>query len=130
MPTLDWNAWANGWSAAFPKNSMWGSIRSGENDPETGEPLKRFNDKPSTASMSPELADVINAHRFVAPAVVDNGQDEHCFCGWVGDSWGVHYQEKIAAEAGDHNAPVEEDKKDEPVKAAPKKAAPKKDDDK
>src|SRR6478609_5504917 len=107
MPTLDWNKWANGWSASFPKNQMWGAIRSGENDPETGEPLYRFNDKPSTSSMSPELADVMAEHRFVAPAVVDSADDEHCFCGWVGESWGDHYQGKLSEFAGDHNAEPE-----------------------
>jgi hypothetical protein len=109
MPTLDWNKWASGWSAAFPKNQMWGAIRSGENDPETGEPLYRFNDKPTTQSMSPELGDVIQEHRFINPPVAENGQDEHCFCGWVGEHWGDHYQEKLAEFAGDHNAPREDE---------------------
>lgn len=129
MATLDWNKWADAWSAAFPKNQMWGSIRSGENDPETGEPLKRFNDKPSTASMSPALADVVAAHRFVAPAVVDVVDEianyDHCFCGWAGPDHGDHLQDALRAEVGDHNAPVVEEAPEPAKKAAPKKAAPK-----
>lgn len=113
MPTLDWNKWMSSWSAAFPKNQMWGKIRNGENDPETGEPLYAWNDKPSTQSMDPELADVLQEHRFVSPAVVDSADEEHCFCGWAGANWGDHYTEQVAAHAGDHNAPVENEDAEE-----------------
>lgn len=124
MPTIDWNKWADAWSAAFPKNQMWGKIRSGENDPETGEPLYRFDDKPATGSMDPALADVVAAHRFVAPAVVPEDQSpdhQNCFCGWAGPEHGDHLQEKIAEHAGDHNADrVKAEKK--PAKKPAKKA--------
>ena len=106
MPTLDWNKWADGWSAAFPKNRMWGKIRSTEHD-ENGNPLFRWPKKPNTSSMDPELADVLQAHRFVNPAVRSTDQDrhdEHCFCGWVGPHHGDHLVEKIEEFTGE---PVE-----------------------
>src|SRR5690349_8643946 len=98
MPTLNWNKWADAWSAIYPKNQMWGKIRSGENDPETGEPLYRWDDKPNTSDTDPALAAVVQEHRFVAPAVFPEGQPndwENCFCGWAGDSHGDHLQEKV-----------------------------------
>lgn len=110
MATLDWNKWADAWSASFPKNQMWGSIRSGEHDPETGEPLYRFNDKPTTESMDPHLADIVAEHRFVAPAVLPEGQPadwENCFCGWNGEHHGDHLQEQLRGHVGDHVADPE-----------------------
>lgn len=107
MPTLNWNKWADAWSAAYPKNQMWGAIRSGENDPETGEPLYRFDDKPSVATYDAHLGDVVAAHRFVAPAEFPKDQPnewENCFCGWAGPDHGDHLAEEVAKVEGDHNA--------------------------
>lgn len=130
MPTLDWDKWASAWSAVFPKNQMWGKIRSGENDPETGEPLYRWDDKPNTEATDPALADVLAAHRFIFPAVQPEGQDyndENCFCGWAGPSHGQHLQDKVDEFVGP--AKVDEEEKEEP-KPAPRKAAAKKVEDK
>lgn len=45
MPTdvvFDWDEWNVGWAEGLVKNEMWYKIRSGENDPKTGEPLFRY----------------------------------------------------------------------------------------
>lgn len=127
MPTLDWKKWSDAWSAAFPKNAMWAKVRSDENDPKTGEPLYRWDDKPDTRSTDPALADVLAAHRFVAPAVPVDGQTEYCFCGWSGVNHGDHLQEKVnefvVGDSGEQDTRLQ--KKDQKEPAA-KKATPKK----
>lgn len=54
MPTevdFNWDEWNIDWASDLQKNEMWAKIRSGENDPATGEPLFRY---PETARDSRE----------------------------------------------------------------------------
>jgi len=43
---FDWDEWNVGWAESLVKNEMWHKVRSGENDPVTGEPLFRYAPPP------------------------------------------------------------------------------------
>jgi hypothetical protein len=95
MSTVDWKKWSDNWSAPQPKNQMWNSVRTGANDPGTGEPLK-YTGSATHATADKAVSDLMQEHRLTVPGAA--GSQQVCFAGdYTGTDHAGHLAEIIDA---------------------------------